>query len=70
MSVTEEQPNVFTYLDRVTGTDGIKTTNKLDVSVDKQTKIFLVGLGLGLVVFSKLLSLGVEVLAGQTGRRA
>jgi len=57
----EKQPqNLFSYLDKVMGSDGIKTTNKFAISVDRETAFTLLGIGLGLVIFSHLLGVGIN----------
>ena len=62
MKETENKRNLFSYLDRVMGQDGIKTSNKIDISVDSQTAMTLLGIGVGLVIFSHLLGAGVQLL--------
>lgn len=62
MSSQSEEPNVFTYLDRITGSEGIKTSNQIDVAIDGKTAVTLFGIGIGLVVFSHLLGVGLRKL--------
>ena len=64
MKEQESKPNLFSYLDRVMGQDGIKTTNKIDISVDSETAMTLLGIGVGLVIFSHLLGAGINALVG------
>jgi hypothetical protein len=60
MSNEVTKPNLFSYLDKVMGNDGIKTANKLEISVDRETAITLLGIGVGLVIFSHLLGAGIN----------
>ena len=60
MSNEATKPNLFSYLDKVMGNDGIKTTNKFEISVDRETAITLLGIGVGLVIFSHLLGAGIN----------
>lgn len=60
MSKEVTKPTVFSYLDKVMGSDGIKTANKLEISVDRETAITLLGIGVGLVIFSHLLGVGIN----------
>jgi len=62
MPEQKEQSTIYTYLDRITGADGIKTTNKIQVAIDINTAVTIVGIGLGLVVFSHLLGAGIRAL--------
>lgn len=62
MSQNENKKNLFSYLDKVMGHDGIKTTNKINVSVDSQTAVTLFGIGIGLVIFSHAIGAGVRFL--------
>ncbi len=63
MSNQENKQNLFGYLDRVLGNDGIKTSNKINISVDSQTAATLLGIGIGLVIFSHLLGAGIRALS-------
>jgi hypothetical protein len=65
MKEEENKRNLFSYLDKVMGQDGIKTSNKFDISVDSQTAMTLLGIGVGLVIFSHLLGAGVQLLIGK-----
>jgi hypothetical protein len=60
MSNEVTKPNLLSYLDKVMGNDGIKTANKLEISVDRETAITLLGIGVGLVIFSHLLGAGIN----------
>jgi hypothetical protein len=60
MSNEVTKPNLFSYLDKVMGNDGIKTANKLEISVDRETAITLLGIGVGLVIFSHLFGAGIN----------
>jgi hypothetical protein len=60
MSNEVTKTNLFSYLDKVMGNDGIKTANKLEISVDRETAITLLGIGVGLVIFSHLLGAGIN----------
>tara|TARA_R110002111_G_scaffold68624_1_gene111282 strand:- start:203 stop:397 length:195 start_codon:yes stop_codon:yes gene_type:complete len=60
MSNEVTKPSLFSYLDKVMGNDGIKTANKLEISVDRETAITLLGIGVGLVIFSHLLGAGIN----------
>lgn len=62
MSENQNKPNLFSYLDKVMGQDGIKTTNKIDISIDSETAMTVLGIGLGLVIFSHLLGTGIHLL--------
>lgn len=62
MSQNENKKNLFSYLDKVMGQDGIKTTNKIDISIDSQTAITILGIGIGLVIFSHAIGAGVKAL--------
>lgn len=63
MSEQKQKPNLFNYLDRVMGKDGIKTSNKIAVSVDTETAFTLLGIGVGLVIFSHIVGAGVRALS-------
>ena len=56
------KPNLFSYLDKVMGKDGIKTSNKFEISVDAETALTLLGVGVGLVIFSHLLGAVITAL--------
>ena len=62
----QNKPNqgqgINTYLDRIIGQDGIKTSNEIKLEIDTQTAITLVGVGVGLIVFNQLLGLGIRSL--------
>jgi hypothetical protein len=60
MSDEKQKPNLFSYLDKVMGTDGIKTSNKFEISVDSETALTLLGIGVGLIIFSHLLGAGIR----------
>ena len=62
MDASKEKPNLFSYLDKVLDSDGIKTSNKIAISVDTQTAVTLLGIGIGLVIFSHLLGTGLRAL--------
>jgi len=62
MSQNGNKNNLFSYLDKVMGQDGIKTTNKIDISVDSQTALTLFGIGIGLVIFSHAIGTGLRAL--------
>lgn len=62
MSQEAPKKNLFSYLDKVMGKDGIKTTNKLEMSIDSETAVVILGIGIGLVVFSHLLGAGVRAI--------
>lgn len=62
MSDNQNKKNLFTYLDKVMGNDGIKTSNQINISIDSQTAITLLGIGIGLVIFSHALGAGVKLL--------
>ena len=66
MEDKHEKKNLFTYLDRVMGNDGIKTTNKIQVSIDRQTAITLIALGAGLILFSHAIGIGRDVFIKKT----
>jgi|GEM_PF-3207714 len=63
MAEKKENPTVFTYLDRIMGSDGIKTSNKIEFSMDRESALTLLGIGIGLVVFSHLLGAGIQALS-------
>ena len=50
------------------GKDGIKTTNKIDISVDSETALTLLGIGIGLVIFSHLLGTGLNALTREKSK--
>ena len=60
MSNENQKPNLFGYLDKVMGQDGIKTSNKIALSVDRETAFTLLGIGVGLIIFSHLLGAGIN----------
>jgi len=62
MDDPKNKPNLFSYLDKVLDSDGIKTSNKIEVKVDRETALTLLGIGFGLVVFSQLLGVGLRAL--------
>lgn len=62
MSDNQNKKNLFSYLDKVMGQDGIKTSNQINISVDSQTAVTLLGIGVGLVIFSHLLGTGLRML--------
>jgi len=68
MSENSNKRNLFSYLDKVMGKDGIKTTNKIDISVDSETALTLLGIGIGLVIFSHLLGTGLNALTREKSK--
>lgn len=67
--MSQEAPtkNLFSYLDNIMGKDGIKTTNKIEMSVDSETAVILFGIGAGLVVFSHLLGVVIRAASSKKG---
>ena len=61
--MSQNEKNLFSYLDKVMGQDGIKTTNKINISVDSQTAVTLLGIGIGLVIFSHAIGAGLRALS-------
>ncbi len=62
MSQPEQKRNLFSYLDKIMGNEGIKTSNKIQISIDRETAIVLLGLGAGLIIFSHLIGIGRNLL--------
>lgn len=62
MSNTQNKYGLFSYLDKVMGEDGIKTNNKIQLSIDSQTAITLIALGAGLIIFSHAIGIGRDLL--------
>lgn len=58
----KDKPNLFSYLDKVLDSEGIKTSNKIAIKVEAETAITILGIGIGLVVFSHLLGVGLRAL--------
>lgn len=67
MSDTKEKKNLFSYLDKIMDSDGIKTSNKIQLSIDSQTAITLIALGAGLIVFSHALGVGRDLFIRKKG---
>lgn len=65
METTTNKKQLFTYLDKVMGRDGIKTSNKIEIKIDQPTAITLLALGVGLVVFNHLLRIGIDSIRGK-----
>lgn len=62
MSNTQDKNGLFSYLDQIMGEDGIKTNNKIQLSIDSQTAITLLALGAGLIIFSHAIGIGRDLL--------
>jgi len=62
MATENKKPNLFSYLDKVLDNDGIKTSNRIEVKVERETAVTILGIGMGLVVFSHFLGVGLKAL--------
>lgn len=62
MDDKKSKSNLHSYLDKLLDKDGIKTSNKIEISVDNETAVALLGIGIGLVIFSHLIGTGLKAL--------